>query len=80
MNSTDDSGRNIMHWASSGGHANILSFCLEQGTDPDIRDEARWTPLIIASSAGHENCVHLLLGKYLQCSAVGTVIDVLKKE
>ena len=51
-----------MHWASSGGHANILSFCLEQGTDPDIRDEARWTPLIIASSAGHENCVHLLLG------------------
>ena len=64
LNSTDDSGRNIMHWASSGGHANILSFCLEQGTDPDIRDEARWTPLIIASSAGHENCVHLLLGKY----------------
>ena len=53
-----------MHWASSGGHANILSFCLEQGTDPDILDEARWTPLIIASSAGHENCVHLLLGKY----------------
>ena len=51
-----------MHWASSGGHANILSFCIEQGTDPDIRDESRWTPLIIASSAGHENCVHLLLG------------------
>ena len=51
-----------MHWASSGGHVNILSFCLEQGTNPDVLDEARWTPLIIASSAGHENCVHLLLG------------------
>ena len=35
---------------------------LEQGVNPDLKDESRWTPLIIASSAGHEDCVHLLLG------------------
>ena len=63
LTSTDDSGRTVMHWACSGGHANILSWLLEQpGSNPDVRDDSRWTPLIIASSAGHEDCVHLLLG------------------
>ena len=63
LNAKDDSGRTIVHWACSGGHANILAWLLEQGIDPDIRDDSRWTPLIISSSAGHESCVHLLLGK-----------------
>ena len=54
-----------MHWACSGGHANILSFLIERGLNIDIRDDSRWTPLIIAASAGHEPCVHLLLGKVI---------------
>jgi 26S proteasome non-ATPase regulatory subunit 10 len=62
ITATDESGRTVLHWACSGGRAEIVRWLLERGSNPNIPDDSRWTPLIIACSAGHEPCVQLLIG------------------
>ena len=56
--------RQPLHWACSGGHDVIVDYLLCVCNVPvDDADDSGWTPLIIASSAGHENIVKILLQK-----------------
>lgn len=56
--------RQPLHWACSGGHDIIVEYLLNVCNAPvDEADDSGWTPLIIASSAGRENIVCLLLSK-----------------
>ncbi|RCH78645.1 hypothetical protein CU098_001879, partial [Rhizopus stolonifer] len=79
LNAFDDDGRNPLHWAASGGHADIVDYLLKMGALINSQDkEAGWTPLLIAGnvskivsiylsiikvSAGHTDVVKLLLEK-----------------
>jgi len=54
--------RQPLHWACSGGHDVVVDYLLSVCNVPvDDADDSGWTPLIIASSAGHENIVADLL-------------------
>jgi len=54
--------RQPLHWACSGGHDIIVEYLLNVCNAPiDEPDDSGWTPLIIASSAGRDNIVRLLL-------------------
>jgi len=56
--------RQPLHWACSGGHDIIVEYLLNVCNAPvDEPDDSGWTPLIIASSAGRENIVKMLLDK-----------------
>jgi len=54
--------RQPLHWACAGGHDAIVDYLLSVCNVPvDDADDAGWTPLIIASSAGHDKIVGTLL-------------------
>lgn len=54
--------RHPLHWACSGGHHVVVDYLLTVYNVPvDDADDSGWTPLIIASSAGHEDIVATLL-------------------
>jgi len=54
--------RQPLHWACSGGHAIIVDYLLSVCNVPvDDADDSGWTPLLIASSAGHDGIVTTLL-------------------
>ncbi|XP_075501858.1 potassium channel AKT2/3 [Primulina tabacum] len=58
----DDSKMSINLLTVSGsGNANFLDELLKAGLDPDVGDSKGRTPLHIAASRGHEQCVVVLL-------------------
>ncbi|XP_073144030.1 potassium channel AKT2/3 isoform X2 [Henckelia pumila] len=58
----DDSNMSINLLTVSGtGNANFLDELLKAGLDPDVGDSQGRTPLHIAASRGHEQCVVVLL-------------------
>ena len=61
MNNRDENGRSVLHWAASSGQKQLVQWLIEHNVEIDALDDSRWTPLIIASSAGHEAVVKLLL-------------------
>ncbi|CEP09250.1 hypothetical protein [Parasitella parasitica] len=62
VNSFDQDGRNALHWAASGGHADIVNYLIAMGAIVNSQDkDAQWTPLMIAVSAGHLEVVKILL-------------------
>lgn len=69
LNETDESGRSVLHWAACGGHTNLVQWLIEHQANVDATDDALWTPLIIAASAGHEAVVRLLLGSGAEVNA-----------
>merc|ERR1712029_1236353 len=49
----DYNGRTVLHWAASGGHKDLVQRLLEfPGVEVNDRDDCKWTPLVIAASAG----------------------------
>ncbi|KXJ20435.1 26S proteasome non-ATPase regulatory subunit 10 [Exaiptasia diaphana] len=48
----DQNERIALHWASSGGHTELVSYLLKHGSPVDDMDDCGWTPLMIAASAG----------------------------
>ena len=47
----------------TSGHLELCCWLLDKTQDPDPKDQAGWTPLIIAASAGHTSIVLMLLGE-----------------
>ena len=58
----DEDARTPLHWAASCGGLKVLDWLLTQpGTVVNTQDDAGWTPLMSAVSAGHiESVVSLL--------------------
>eukprot|EP00009_Paramoeba_aestuarina_P006167 CAMPEP_0201518476 /NCGR_PEP_ID=MMETSP0161_2-20130828/9315_1 /ASSEMBLY_ACC=CAM_ASM_000251 /TAXON_ID=180227 /ORGANISM="Neoparamoeba aestuarina, Strain SoJaBio B1-5/56/2" /LENGTH=229 /DNA_ID=CAMNT_0047916265 /DNA_START=50 /DNA_END=739 /DNA_ORIENTATION=- len=63
LESTDDDGRTLLHWAASFGKHEIVSQLLALGASPCPEDDSGWTPLISAASGGHIEVMKLLLPK-----------------
>lgn len=62
----DDDGRLPLHWACSGKHVDIARFLLDSDKREDkatvnAKDDADWTPLMIAVSVGEDTIVEMLL-------------------
>ena len=68
MNASDKAGRHPIHWASIGGHENMLKFVLEECASKGIlKDEINcqtkggMSSLHAVAEAGHIGCLKLLL-------------------
>eukprot|EP00794_Sanderia_malayensis_P008928 gene8928-9880_t len=60
----DSSQRTPLHWACSGGRNDVFLYLVDDIKVPvNDQDDAGWTPLMIAVSAGHEKLVLKLLEK-----------------
>lgn len=62
INSLDENGLGLIHWACDRGNEAILAIILQtKGIDINLRDEEGQTALFYASSCGHAACLRLLL-------------------
>jgi ankyrin repeat protein len=57
----DEDGWTALHYAATGGHADVVAFLLCNGAQANSKDMGGWTPLIRASSKGHQAVVQMLL-------------------
>lgn len=71
LNSVDDDGLGLIHWAADRGNTEILEFLLNSGVDINLVDSDGQTALHYASSCGHLECVKLLI----KCGADRTIQD-----
>lgn len=64
LNSLDENGLGLIHWASDRGNLEILKIILNtKGIDIDLQDSEGQTALFYASSCGHKTCLQLLLAR-----------------
>lgn len=62
LNSLDDNGMGIIHWACDRGNHQILELILSQSNiNINLLDNEHQTALHYASSCGYEECISLLL-------------------
>ena len=54
INAKRSNGMTPLHWTANKGHLEATAFLLEQGADPNIRDNMGWTPLKHAQQEGHQ--------------------------
>lgn len=72
INSLDDNGLGLIHWACDRGNVEILEIILQtKGIDINLPDEDGQTALFYASSCGHAACLRLLLAR----NANVTILD-----
>jgi 26S proteasome non-ATPase regulatory subunit 10 len=65
LDAKDDDERTPLHWACATGRLDVAEFLLEMAhASVNVQDDAGWTPLMSAASAGHGDIVGLLLSKY----------------
>ena len=57
----DADGRTPLHHAAIAGDVESIAQILAQGANIEAVDDAKWTPLICAASAGRAGAVALLL-------------------
>lgn len=50
-------------WACRKGYADIVDILLKAGANVDTAGMYSWTPLLVAVSGGHQECVALLLDR-----------------
>jgi len=73
INSLDDNGLGLIHWACDRGNVEILELILNTaGIDINLQDEEGQTALFYASSCGHASCLRLLLAN----KADKTILDI----
>lgn len=64
INSLDDNGLGLIHWACDRGNVAILELILKTDRiDINLQDEEGQTALFYASSCGHDSCLRLLLAR-----------------
>ena len=63
MASKNDIGQSPLHYAIELGHVEIALFLLDEGGDPNERDNDQWTPLISAAKLGNVELVIALVDK-----------------
>ncbi|CAI5720487.1 unnamed protein product [Hyaloperonospora brassicae] len=62
LDAKDQDERTPLHWACASGRLNVAEFLLTRArASLDVQDDAGWTPLMSAASAGHAEIVGLLL-------------------
>ena len=59
VNSRDDHRFSPLHWASANGHADVMTFLLDRGADPNARTDLGMTPLLLAKD-GRKDLIVLL--------------------
>lgn len=58
----NSSGQAAVYYASHYGSDTVLSFLLSSGANINVQEKnAGWTPLIVASNEGFDECVSLLI-------------------
>ncbi|XP_062440590.1 26S proteasome non-ATPase regulatory subunit 10 isoform X2 [Rhea pennata] len=62
----DQDSRTALHWACSAGHTAVADLLLGLGVPVGDKDDAGWTPLHIAASAGRDEIVKALIDKGAQ--------------
>jgi ankyrin repeat protein len=63
INARDVLARTTLHYAASGGHADVANALLDQGADINARNIEGWTPLHEAARRGDLDVVKTLLKK-----------------
>jgi len=64
LDAKDEDERTPLHWASATGRFDVVEFLLDEaGVRVNVQDDAGWTPLMSAASAGFAPVVSLLLIK-----------------
>ncbi|KAJ8571323.1 hypothetical protein ON010_g5513 [Phytophthora cinnamomi] len=64
LDTKDEDERTPLHWACATGRLDVAEFLLEHAKAAvNVQDDAGWTPLMSAASAGHGDVVGLLLSK-----------------
>lgn len=62
LNSLDDEGLGLLHWAADRGNPEILATLLQhKNINVNLQDSDGQTALFYASSCGHSDCVDILL-------------------
>lgn len=62
LNSLDDEGLGLLHWAADRGNPEILNCLLNTANiNVNLQDSDGQTPLFYASSCGHSECIQILL-------------------
>lgn len=60
VHAANGAGRTALHYASEGGHTDVVAFLLECGADVGARDLGDGTPLAYARQGGFDDVVSLL--------------------
>ena len=70
IDTKDDKGKSLMHWAALGGHVTTMRLLNRRGCIVDSVDGERLTPLYSAAAMGQTKAVRELLRKGAQKSVV----------
>lgn len=63
LSSTDEDGRQPLHFACLRGHRDVADLLLQRGADIDARGNDRATPIDDACFKGHKDVVELLISR-----------------
>ena len=63
VNDINDEGRTALMFAISNNNIDIVKILLDSGANPDIKDNAKWTPFIYASYIGNIDICNILITK-----------------
>jgi len=56
-------GHTALHWSAANGQLSVVSWLLDAGLSPNVRNNGDSTPLHSAAGAGHVDVVQLLLNR-----------------
>lgn len=64
-----------MHYASAGGHVELVELLLEEGASAAVEDKEGYTPMHLAARYGHNPIIDILKSK-ISLSVVSTKVRV----
>jgi ankyrin repeat protein len=63
VNAINNEGRTALMFAIGNNNIDIVNILVNSGADPDIKDNAKWTPFIYASYIGNIDICNILIAK-----------------